>query len=63
MSQKGKRFERKYDVCQIRVTEERIYFGHTAIKPKSVERCSDVCPSVNCSYLLSLISHMIIELN
>ncbi len=28
-------------------TEERIEFGHTAIKPRSVECCSDVCPSVS----------------
>ncbi len=32
-------------------TEERIEFGHTAIKPRSVECCSDVCPSVDFSYL------------
>ncbi len=28
-------------------TEERIEFGHTAIKPRSVECCSDLCPSVS----------------
>ncbi len=32
-------------------TEERIEFGHTTIKPRSVECCSDVCPSVDFSYL------------
>ncbi len=32
-------------------TEERIEFGHTAIKPRSVECCSDVCPSVDFSHL------------
>ncbi len=32
-------------------TEERIEFGHTAIKPRSVECCSDVCPSVGFSHL------------
>ncbi len=32
-------------------TEERIEFGHTAIKPRSVECGSDVCPSVDLSYL------------
>ncbi len=32
-------------------TEERIEFGHTAIKPRSVECCRDVCPSVDFSYL------------
>ncbi len=32
-------------------TEERIEFGHTAIKPRSVECCSDVCPSVDFFYL------------
>ncbi len=32
-------------------TEERIEFGHTAIKPRSVECCSDVCPSVSFSNL------------
>ncbi len=32
-------------------TEERIEFGHTAIKPKSVECCSDACTSVDFSYL------------
>ncbi len=32
-------------------TEERIEFGHTATKPRSVECCSDVCPSVDFSYL------------
>ncbi len=32
-------------------TEERIEFGHTAIKPRSVECCSDVCTSVDFSYL------------
>ncbi len=31
-------------------TEERIEFGHTVI-PRSVECCSDVCPSVGFSYL------------
>ncbi len=31
--------------------KERIEFGHTAIKPRSVECCSDVCPSVGFSYL------------
>ncbi len=28
-------------------TEERIEFSHTAIKTRSVECCSDVCPSVS----------------
>ncbi len=32
-------------------TEERIEFGHTAIKPRSVECCSGVCPSVDVFYL------------
>ncbi len=32
-------------------TEERIESGHTGIKPRSVECCSDVCPSVDFSYL------------
>ncbi len=32
-------------------TEERIEFGHTAIKPRSMECCSDVCPSVGFSHL------------
>ncbi len=32
-------------------TEERIASGHTSIKPKSVECCSDVCPSVDISHL------------
>ncbi len=32
-------------------TEERIEFGHTAIKPRSMECCSDVCPSEGFSYL------------
>ncbi len=32
-------------------TEERIESCHTAIKPRSVECCSDVCPSVDFSYL------------
>ncbi len=32
-------------------TEERIEFGHTSIKPRSMECCSDVCPSVGFSNL------------
>ncbi len=32
-------------------TEERIESGHTDIKPRSVECCSDVCPSVGFSHL------------
>ncbi len=32
-------------------TEERIDSCHTAIKPRSMECCSDVCPSVEFSYL------------
>ncbi len=32
-------------------TEEMIEFGHTAIKPRWVECCSDVCPSVSFSNL------------
>ncbi len=32
-------------------TEERIEFGHTAIKPRLVECCSDVCTSVGFSNL------------
>ncbi len=32
-------------------TEERIESCHTAIKPRSVECCRDVCPSVDFSYL------------
>ncbi len=32
-------------------TEERIEFGHTTIMPRLVECCSDVCPSVDSSYL------------
>ncbi len=31
-------------------TEERIESGHTSITPRSVESCSDVCPSVGFSY-------------
>ncbi len=31
--------------------EERIEFGHTAIKPRSVECCCDVCPSVGFFHL------------
>ncbi len=33
------------------LTEERIESCHTAIKPRSVECCSGVCPSVGFSYL------------
>ncbi len=40
-------------------TEERIEFGHTTIKPRSVECCSDVCPSIGFSHL----HIMIMELN
>ncbi len=32
-------------------TEERIETGHVAIKPRSLECCGDVCPSVDFSYL------------
>ncbi len=32
-------------------TEERIVSCHTAIKHRSMECCSDVCPSVDFSYL------------
>ncbi len=32
-------------------TEERIASGHTGIKPRLVECCCDVCPSVDFSYL------------
>ncbi len=32
-------------------TEERIASGHTSIKHRSMECCSDVCPSVGFSYL------------
>ncbi len=32
-------------------TEDRIEFVHTTIKPRSVECCSDVCPSVGFSHL------------
>ncbi len=32
-------------------TEERIESFHTAIKPRSVECCSDVCPFVGFSHL------------
>ncbi len=32
-------------------TEERIESCHTAIKPRSMECCSDVCPFVDFSYL------------
>ncbi len=32
-------------------TEERTEFGHTSIKPRLMECCSDVCPSVDFSYL------------
>ncbi len=32
-------------------TEESIEFCHTVTKPRSVECCSDVCPSVSFSYL------------
>ncbi len=32
-------------------TEERIEFGHISIKPRSMECCSGVCPSVDFSYL------------
>ncbi len=40
-------------------TEERIESCHTAIKPRLMECCSDVCPSVD--FFTSL--HMIMELN
>ncbi len=33
-------------------TEERIEFGHTDIKPRSLECCSDVCPSVGFSHCI-----------
>ncbi len=32
-------------------TEERIESGHTNIKPRLMECCSGVCPSVDFSYL------------
>ncbi len=32
-------------------TEDRIEFVHTVIKPRSMECCSDVCPSVGFSHL------------
>ncbi len=32
-------------------TEKRTESGHTTIKPRSVDCCSDVCPSVDFSYL------------
>ncbi len=32
-------------------TEERIEFGHTAMKPRSVECCTDVYSSVGFSHL------------
>ncbi len=32
-------------------TEDRIEFVHTAIKPRSMECCSGVCPSVGFSHL------------
>ncbi len=32
-------------------TDERIEFGHTAIKPRPVECCNEVCPSVSFSDL------------
>ncbi len=32
-------------------TEERIESCHTTIKPRSMECCSDVCPSVDFSHL------------
>ncbi len=32
-------------------TQERIASGHTSITPRSVECCSDVCPSVDFSHL------------
>ncbi len=32
-------------------TEERTEFGHTSIKPRSMECCSGVCPSVGFSHL------------
>ncbi len=32
-------------------TEERTEFGHAAIKPRSMECCSDVCPSVGFPHL------------
>ncbi len=37
--------------------EERIESCHTAIKPRSVECCSDVCPSVDFSHLHILYDH------
>ncbi len=41
----------KFQVFSCVFTEEKIEFGHTAIKPRSVECCSDVCPSVSFSHL------------
>ncbi len=32
-------------------TEEKIEFGNTAMRPRSGECCSDVCPSVGFSHL------------
>ncbi len=32
-------------------TEKRIEFGHTSKKPRSMECCSGVCPSIDFSYL------------
>ncbi len=40
-------------------TEGRIEFGHTSIKPRQVECCSDVCPSVS----FSPSAHTLMELN
>ncbi len=39
-------------------TAERIEFGHTAIKPRSVELCSDVCP-----FWFPRSAYVIMELN
>ncbi len=40
-----------FEVFSFVFTEERVEFGHTTIKPRSVECCSDLCPSVDFSYL------------
>ncbi len=37
--------------CVFMCLQERIEFGHTAKKPRSMECCSDVCPTVGFSHL------------
>ncbi len=41
----------KFQVFSRLFTEERIEFGYIAINPRSVECCSDICPSEDFYYL------------